>query len=86
MHSLGLSNTHVTDAGLEQIKGLSRLRWLALDQTEVTDEGIAHLGGLPILAELSLNETRVTAEGVSKLQKALPGCKITHSPRAVGRE
>ena len=42
----GLDGTQVTDAGLEHLKGLSRLQELYLDGTQVTDAGLEHLKGL----------------------------------------
>jgi hypothetical protein len=46
--------------------------------TQVTDAGLVHLEGLDNLDFLYLDNTQVTDEGVTKLQKALPNCKITH--------
>ena len=40
---LGLSGTQITDAGLEDLKGLSALVELHLEQTRVTDEGVKKL-------------------------------------------
>ena len=43
-----LSKTEVTDAGLEHIKGLTKLEMLDLRKTRVTDEGVKRLEeGLP---------------------------------------
>ena len=41
--SLNLYGTAVTDAGLEQLKGLKHLRSLYLWQTKVTPEGVKAL-------------------------------------------
>ena len=35
----------MTDAGLEHLKGLTKLQWLDLAGTEVTDAGLEHLKG-----------------------------------------
>ena len=37
---LGLSNTKVTDDGLQHIRGLTELRYLCLFGTHVTEDGI----------------------------------------------
>lgn len=42
LHSLDLSHTNVTDAGLEQLFGID-LYYLNLEGTEVTAEGVAKL-------------------------------------------
>ena len=66
----------MTDAGLEHLKGLSNLRSLDLSNTGVTDAGLEHLKGLKSLRSLDLRHTKVSDEGVSRLQEALPDCKI----------
>ena len=68
----------LTDAGLEIFKGLNQLQQLDLSKTNVTDAGLEHLKGLNRLIWVDLSHTQVTEEGVSKLQKALPNCKIEH--------
>ena len=42
LHSLDLSGTQVTDAGLEHLKGRGDLRELNLPGTQVTDAGLEH--------------------------------------------
>ena len=79
-----LYGTQVTDAGLEQLKGLSQLRELRLHFTRVTDAGLEQPKGLSQLRELRLHETRVTdagleqLKGLSQLQSlSLNGTKVT---------
>ena len=72
---LDLSDTEVTDAGLEQLKGVTGLEALALG-AKVTDAGLEHLKGLTELTFLQLFGTKVTDNGVDKLQAALPKCFI----------
>jgi len=73
-----LSDTQITDAGLEHLKGLTSLQWLDLRYTQITDTGLEHLKGLTSLQWLELNSTRVTDTGIKKLQEALPKCRIMH--------
>ena len=40
---LDLSNTEITDAGLEQLKGLKKLEKLDLSNTKVTNAGVKDL-------------------------------------------
>ena len=39
----GGSSTQMTDAGLEQLKGLTSLRYLHVADTQVTDAGVSEL-------------------------------------------
>lgn len=41
--NLYLSNTRVTDAGLEHLRGLMQLRFLDLRGTQVTEAGVREL-------------------------------------------
>ena len=43
LERLGLINTTVTDAGLEHVKGLPKLKYLTLWGTKVTDSGVKKL-------------------------------------------
>ncbi len=65
---LWLNSTEVTDAGLENLKGLSQLRFLSLKDTRVTDAGLEHLKGLSELQELVLDGTQVTGAGLEHLK------------------
>ena len=73
---VNLTNTQISDAGWEHLKGLSQLQTLYLGDTKVTDAGLEHLQGLSQLQFLYLQVTKVTDAGVKKLQQALPNCKI----------
>ena len=72
----------VTDAGLENLEGLSRLRKLRLCGANITDSGLESLHGLKQLQEVHLLCPQVTAGGVKQLQEALPNCKILWTPPA----
>jgi hypothetical protein len=71
-----LDGSSVTDADLEQLKGMSQLHLLALSDTPITDAGLEHIASLTQLNTLYLNRTVVTDEGVKRLQQALPNCVI----------
>ena len=70
------NNTKITDAGLDQVKGLSNLEYLNLYGTGITDAGIAKLASNKKLNRLYLWQTKATEAGVAKLKKALPGVDI----------
>ena len=61
--------TRVTDAGLAQLSGLSKLRILSCSGTlGLTDAGLAHLSGLERLESLSIyGPTRIEGAGVTHL-------------------
>ncbi len=61
-------NTKVTDAGLEHLKGLTKLETLFLHKTKVTDAGLVHLKGLNNLTGLLLTGTKVTDAGLVHLK------------------
>jgi serine/threonine-protein kinase len=60
--------THLTDAGLEDLKDLNRLQWLQLAGTHVTDAGLKHLKDFKDLKVLILSGTRVTDAGLEHLK------------------
>ena len=64
----GPRGIHVTNAGLEQLKGLTRLRRLHLSSTQIGDAGLAYLKGLSQLQELSLGGTQVGDAGLAYLK------------------
>ena len=58
----------ITDACLEQIAKLPRLRVLNLEGSEVSDDGLKLLKGLRGLRKLNLWQTRITDTGLRELQ------------------
>src|SRR5207249_1913533 len=58
--SLDLSGTPVTDAGLKELKNLTKLEWLSLAGTRVTSAGLKELKELKGLKELVLAASDVT--------------------------
>jgi hypothetical protein len=72
LRKLTLSRTKVTDQGIANLEGLTRLSDLILDQTAMTDDGLAFLAGMVELRSLRLRETKITGKGfehLGKLQK-----------------
>ncbi len=83
LQDLELFNTRVTDAGLTHLKRVRSLQWLDLGssfgprgETQITDAGLEQLTALTDLWYLDLWGTQVTAQGASRLQKALPKCRV----------
>jgi hypothetical protein len=79
-----LARSDVTDAGLENLKGLNNLKMLDIHNTQVTDAGLQHLKGLNQLQLLGLSGTKVTdagleyLTGLTQLQSlGLSGTKVT---------
>jgi Leucine-rich repeat (LRR) protein len=68
---LSVEGGQVTDAGLEHVTGLTKLRSLDLLDTPVTNIGLASLNRLTSLEMLTLSGTKVTDEGMSHL-KGMP--------------
>jgi hypothetical protein len=72
-----LACTDVSDGGIEPLSRLSKLEKLSLDATDVSDGCVPLLKRLPNLRELSLRGTRVSKAGVEKLERAIPGLRVT---------
>lgn len=58
-----------TDAGLEQIKGMTGLRELWLIGSSITDAGLEHVEGLTQLQVLRLGFTQITDGGLRHLER-----------------
>lgn len=62
VEEIDLSQTKISDIGLEHLKGLSSVRELSLHYAEfVTDSGIAHITSWKNLQRLTLRGTKVTS-------------------------
>lgn len=64
---LDLANTGVTDAGIELVAEMSRLKRLYLQNTSVGDEALAAFAGLEELEYLNLYGTHITDAGLEHL-------------------
>jgi len=76
---LDLSNTAITDEGLEYIAELSGLCCLSLDGSGVSDNGLRFLAALTDLGHLSLTDCDITTTGAKSLSRTLARCAVTVS-------
>ena len=67
LRSVSLDGAPITDAGLDDLKGLVELETLNLDNTAVGDAGIARMARFARLEHLSLDNTRITDAGLVHL-------------------
>jgi uncharacterized membrane protein/mono/diheme cytochrome c family protein len=65
---LDLSDTKITDKGLQQVGKLKNLTRLSLDNTTISDKGLAHLQHSKSLLYLNLYNTNITDEGLKSLE------------------
>ena len=72
---LQMANADVTDATLEYLKPMAKLRRLDLSGSAVTDAGLERLAGLPALEDVKLSRTKVTDAGIKAFLAASPGLK-----------
>jgi hypothetical protein len=77
VNALALCRTPVTDVGLKELTGMTRLAWLDLRETGVTDAGLRVLVNFSHLRRLLLQDTRVTEAGAAALGRALQDCEIS---------
>ncbi len=75
LDKLDLSETFLTDAGLEHLKRLPRLRELILCRTQVTDAAVRTLKEMPALVHVDIEGTRITDEGRRALGKLVRNAK-----------
>jgi uncharacterized membrane protein len=76
LRKLNLSQTSITDKGLDAVAQLSNLEWLNLYETGVTDAGLAKLKGLTNLKKVYLWNSKATPEGGKALMKELPNLEV----------
>jgi hypothetical protein len=80
----GKPQNRITDAGLQEIRGLSELLRIQLGGTDVTDEGLKCLSGMRRLRCIYLEGTKITGTGFNQLHSLkdlvileLNGCPIS---------
>lgn len=61
------NNPLADDAGLENLKGLTQLRFLRVGRTEVNGSGFVHLAGMKSLRELDTNSSPIADRNVAHL-------------------
>lgn len=64
VHELDLSNSDVSDEGMEVVQSLTNLRWLDLSNTKITDIGLKKLSNLDKLSYLRIKNTPVSGTGL----------------------
>jgi len=78
LHGLTLSETEITDLGLQYFKLFKNLTGLvSLRNTSVTDAAVDDLRSLPDQGAIVLSETGFTQKGIDELHQALPHREIT---------
>jgi hypothetical protein len=76
LEHLSLSdNPKITDAAMQTVKQLERLRELYLSNTAITDKGLAELKVLDGLKTLNLANTKVTADACDKFVDMMPNLR-----------
>lgn len=67
--SVYLSNTQITDAGLDHVKAFKSLEALYVAETQVTDSGLERLESLTNLEQVALAGTKITDKGLDHLHR-----------------
>ena len=65
---LDLSGTNISDAGLENLRGLAEVETVFLAFTKIKGDGLAHLAALPRLANLDLSKTAIADQALAHLR------------------
>ena len=86
LHSLDLSGTRISAAGLRHLDGLTRLDSLYLADTGLTDDALQHIEPLSALEYLGLSGTRITDEGMKRLGKLTRLRSLSLSGRQITNE
>jgi hypothetical protein len=76
LERLLLAYTSIDDPAMGIVAEMKNLLELSLERSRITDAGLAPLAKLAKLRDLNLAGAKVTATGVTRLQQALPDCKI----------
>jgi len=65
--SVVLSETAISDTGLQAMSGYRRIEAVFIRNTSITDAGLQTIGGLTSLMELDLTGTKITSAGLTHL-------------------
>src|SRR5262245_10483722 len=60
---LQMANPEVTDATLQHLRGMNKLKNLDVSNSKITDDGLKFISELPALEELRLTRTGITDQG-----------------------
>ena len=85
LDNLNLSGTQISDAGMERLKGFTKLELLDLDETNLTDKGLEPLKVLKNMKRISIRGTKISEEGLKYFHASLPECKIENSGENLGK-
>ena len=78
LKTLWLQETHVSDMGVRHLSHFQLLEQLLLtDCVSVSDASVPFLSRLTNLTSLGLLGTKISSEGISKIQNALPNCRVS---------
>ncbi|WP_145277481.1 leucine-rich repeat domain-containing protein [Tautonia plasticadhaerens] len=78
LRSLYIADPAFGDVEARHLHGLSQLEELYLGSTRIGDASIPVLEELGGLKELNIGGTRISNDGMVRLQRSLPGTRITH--------
>lgn len=77
MEKLILNGIPISDEGVKNFQDMTKLTWLSLSGCGgITDKSIDELQKLKSLKTLFVDMTKITPDGATKLQAALPECKV----------
>lgn len=76
LEELNVAECKVSDRGCEIISRTPTFLILQLANTPITDNGLAYLARLKNLLKLNIRATKTTDVGITRLEEALPECKI----------
>ncbi len=78
LRSLGLGYTHVTDAGVARLRGVSSLEVIDLEGTAITGRCVRDVCEMKQLTWLNVERTQLSSTDVAKIKEALPKCDVVH--------
>lgn len=79
--TISLRRTKITDGGVKELAGFTKLRVICLDGTPVTDRCLDSLAQLPHLSDVTAPNTAITKVAVQKFMATAPGVSFYPDPR-----